>query len=160
MASEITGDDAAFVGMFAGYSVAVVGLIMWLIAVQGGHLDTGAAFAVLAAPAAGMVLGAFLTPFVHLGGGRVLKLTLIPLGVGSIILGLGAIVAVSAPAVPPATALVALAATFTLTFLFTSPDEPMPSGPPGATVSLAPSIALVGPRQSSLAAGPGIAGRF
>jgi hypothetical protein len=159
-ATEITGDDAAFVGMVAGYAEAVIGLTMWIIAVQGGHLDTGAAFAVLAAPAGGMLLGAVLCPLVHLGGGRVLKLTLIPLAVGAILLGLGAIVATSAPAVPPATALVGLAATFTLTFVFTSPDEPMPSGPPGATVSLAPTVALVGPRHDSIAAGPGIMGRF
>jgi hypothetical protein len=159
-ATEITGDDAAFVGMVAGYAEAVIGLTIWIIAVQGGHLDTGAAFAVLAAPAGGMLLGALLCPLVHLGGGRVLKLTLIPLAVGSILLGLGAIVATSAPAVAPATALVGLAASFTLTFLFTSPEEPAPAALPGATVSLAPVVSLVGPRQDSIAAGPGIFGRF
>jgi hypothetical protein len=109
-----------------------------------------------------MALGGLLTMPLEMDSSRVLKLTLVPLGVGSAMLSLGAILADGTTV--PLTALAGIITSFALTFLLTS-DPGMATE--RETLRRAdfqampvPVVMAAGRDKSALAAGPGLFGRF
>lgn len=157
---DVSNGDAALVGMVSLYAFTLTGLTQGIIdaSASGG---TDWAFTFLA-PAVGMGLGGLLTLPLEMDSSRVLKLTLVPLGVGSIMLSMGAILADGTTV--PLTALAGIVTSFALTFLLTS--DP---GVETERESLrradfqampVPVVLAAGRDKSSLAAGPGLLVRF
>lgn len=157
---DVSTGDAALVGMVSLYSFALTGLTQGIIdaSASGG---TDWAFTFLA-PAVGMGLGGLLTLPLEMDSSRVVKLTLVPLGVGSIMLSLGAILADGTTV--PLTALAGIVTSFALTFLLTS-DPGMETERESLRradfqAMPVPVVMASGRDKSTLAAGPGLLVRF
>jgi len=157
---DVSTGDAALVGMVSLYAFTLTGLTQGIMdaSASGG---TEWAYTFLA-PAVGMGLGGLLTMPLEMDSARVLKLTLVPLGVGSIMLSLGAILADGTTV--PLTALAGIITSFALTFLLTS-DPGMETEREGLRradfqAMPVPVVMAAGRDKSSLAAGPGLLVRF
>jgi hypothetical protein len=157
---DVSTGDAALVGMVSLYAFTLTGLTQGIIdASASGGTKWAATFL---SPAVGMALGGLLTMPLEMESSRVLKLTLVPLGVGTVMLSLGAVLAEGTTV--PLTALAGIITSFALTFLLTS-DPGMAT----ERVSLrrsdfqampVPVVMAAGRDKSSLAAGPGLFVRF
>jgi hypothetical protein len=157
---DVSTGDAALVGMVSLYSFTLTGLTQGIMdASASGGTDWAYTFL---APAVGMGLGGLLTLPLEIDSSRILKLTLVPLGVGSIMLSLGAILADGTTV--PLTALAGIITSFALTFLLTS-DPGMETERDSLRradfqAMPVPVVMAAGRDKSSLAAGPGLLMRF
>jgi hypothetical protein len=157
---DVSNGDAALVGMVSLYAFTLTGLTQGIIdASASGRTNFAATFL---SPAVGMALGGLLTLPLEMDSSRVLKLTLVPLGVGSAMLALGAVLADGTTV--PLTALAGIVTSFALTFLLTS-DPGMETE--RETLRRAdfqampvPVVMAAGRDKSALAAGPGLFVRF
>ncbi len=157
---DVSTGDAALVGMVSLYAFTLTGLAQGIMdASSSGGTNWRPTFL---APAVGMALGGLLTMPLEMESSRVLKLTLVPLGVGAAMLSLGAVLADGTTV--PLTALAGIITSFALTFLLTS-DPGMPT----ERVALrrsdfqampVPVVMAAGRDKSALAAGPGLFVRF
>ncbi|MBX7101221.1 MAG: hypothetical protein K1X89_26125, partial [Myxococcaceae bacterium] len=159
---DLDPEDLSLMGMTTLYAEVFTLLVTLAVA-----NNTPPAWPMLVAPAVGMAIGAGIAPFVSMKPGRVLKLTGLPLGVGLVLFYLGSAVFVGSPngnTTLAVAAMAAIAATFTLTFIFTMEDEPASAGPQRAQqgVTVMPSVAVMpaGRRNEALAAGPSLAITF
>ncbi|MBN1207209.1 MAG: hypothetical protein JXB05_20155 [Myxococcaceae bacterium] len=157
---DVSTGDAALVGMVSLYTLALTGLTQGII--DGASSSDTNYVPTLVAPAVGMALGGLLSLALEMDPSRVLKLTLIPLGVGLTMLTLGA--ALAEGTTVPLTALAGVVTSFALTLLLTS--DP---GVPTERDSLrradfqampVPVVMAAGRDNSSVAAGPGLFVRF
>jgi hypothetical protein len=109
-----------------------------------------------------MILGGLLTVPLEMDSARVLKLTLVPLGVGAAMLSMGAVLADGTTV--PLTALAGIVTSFALTFLLTSDPGMATEREPLRSDSIqampVPVVMAAGRDKSSLAAGPGLFVRF
>ncbi|HYI01527.1 hypothetical protein [Hyalangium sp.] len=153
---DVSTGDAALVGMTSLYALTLTGLTQ-------GIMDSSSSrdmnyVATFIAPAAGMALGALLTLPLEMDASRVVKLTLVPLGVGATMLFLGATLADGTTV--PLTALAGIVTSFALTFLLTSdpgvPTEKESLRRADFQVMPVPVVMAVGREKSSIAAGPGL----
>jgi hypothetical protein len=157
---DVSTGDAALVGMVSLYAFTLTGLAQGIIdASASGGSNYAATFL---SPAVGMALGGLLTMPLEMDSSRVLKLTLVPLGVGSAMLSLGAVLANGTTV--PLTALAGIITSFALTFLLTS-DPGMETEREGLRradfqAMPVPVVMAAGRDRSSLAAGPGLFVRF
>jgi hypothetical protein len=157
---DVSTGDAALVGMVSLYAFTLTGLTQGIIdASASGRSNYAATFL---SPAVGMALGGLLTMPLEMEPSRVLKLTLVPLGVGSIMLGLGAILAHGTTV--PLTSLAGIITSFALTFLLTSDPGTVTEKEPLRRADIqampVPVVMATGRDRSSLAAGPGLFVRF
>jgi hypothetical protein len=157
---DVSTGDAALVGMVSLYALTLTGLTQGII--DGSSSRDVNYTPTFLAPAAGMALGALLTLPLEMDASRVVKLTLVPLGVGSSMLFLGSILAEGTTV--PLTALAGIVTSFALTFLLTS-DPGIPTERDGLRradfqAMPVPVVMAAGPDKSSLAAGPGLFVRF
>ena len=170
---DVSEGDAGLVGMTALYAFVLTGLTQ--AAVKLSNKDSPVNLTpTLIAPALGMALGGLLAIPFELSARRVFRLTVVPLAVGAVLLGAGALLA-SGPAVPLA-ALGGVAATFVITLLATANDQPLPyppsrperrwrsissSGSSGGVQAVpVPVLMRSGARGESYTAGPGMMLRF
>jgi hypothetical protein len=157
---DVSTGDAALVGMVSLYAFTLTGLTQGIIdASASGGSNYAATFL---SPAVGMALGGLLTLPLEMDSSRVLKLTLVPLGVGSAMLSLGAVLADGTTV--PLTALAGIITSFALTFLLTS-DPGMETEREGLRradfqAMPVPVVMAAGRDRSALAAGPGLFMRF
>jgi len=157
---DVSTGDAALVGMVSLYALTLTGLTQGIIdGSASGDVNYTPTFV---APAVGMALGALLTLPLEMDASRVVKLTLVPLGVGSSMLFLGSILAEGTTV--PLTALAGIVTSFALTFLLTS-DPGIPTEREGLRradfqAMPVPMVMAAGRDKSSLAAGPGLFVRF
>jgi hypothetical protein len=157
---DVSTGDAALVGMVSLYALTLTGLTQGII---DGAADGGVNYTpTFLAPAVGMALGALLTLPLEMDPARVVKLTLVPLGVGSSMLFLGSILAEGTTV--PLTALAGIVTSFALTFLLTS-DPNMPTEREGLRradfqAMPIPVVMAAGRDNSSLAGGAGLFVRF
>jgi hypothetical protein len=159
-AGDVSTGDAALVGMVSLYALTLTGLTQMIIdRSSGGHNNY---MATLVAPAVGMALGGLLTLPLEMDASRLVKLTLVPLGVGSTMLFLGS--SLSDGTTVPLTALAGVVTSFALTFLLTSdPGEPTERDSlrrADFQVMPVPVVLAAGRDKSSVAAGPGLFMRF
>lgn len=153
---DVSNGDAALVGMTSLYALTLTGLLQYIYDEQTSG-DTDYLPTVLA-PAIGMALGGLLTVPLEMESSRVLKLTLLPLGVGASMLWLGATIADGTTV--PVTALAGIVTTFALTVLLTT-DPGVPTEKDGLRradfqAMPVPVVMAAGRDNSSLAAGPGL----
>ncbi len=157
---DVSTGDAALVGMASLYALALTGLTEDIIDTSGsGDVNYTPTFL---APAVGMALGALLTIPLEMDPGRVVKLTLVPLGVGTTMLWLGSILADGTTV--PLTAMAGMVTSFALTLLLTS-DPGVPTERDNVRRAdfqavPVPVVLATGRDKSSLAAGPGLFVRF
>jgi hypothetical protein len=157
---DVSTGDAALVGMMSLYAFTLTGLTQSIIDTSGsGDVNYAPTFV---APAAGMALGALLAMSLDMDPGRVVKLTLVPLGVGATMLFLGS--ALADGTTVPLTAMAGIVTSFALTFLLTS-DPGVPTEREGLRRAdfqavPVPVVMATGRDHSSLAAGPGLFVRF
>lgn len=157
---DVSSGDAALVGMVSLYSLALTGLTQGIMdASASGGSNFAATFL---SPAAGMALGGLLTIPLEIDSSRVLKLTLVPLGVGSIMLTMGAVLAEGTTV--PLTALAGIVTSFALTFLLTSDPGTVTEQESLRRADFqalpVPVLVTTGRDRGSLAAGPGLFVRF
>jgi hypothetical protein len=152
---DVSGADTALVGMTSLYALVLTGLAQSVLA---GNAEDYNLTPTFLAPALGFVVGSVLTRSLELDTGRVLKLTLVPLGVGLVLRYLGTAFA-DGPGVK-LTALAGIAASFALTALLTSdpgvPTERDSRQRAGVQAVPVPVVMTAGRYQESLAAGPGL----
>jgi hypothetical protein len=162
---DVSQGDASLVGMSALYAFVFTGLVQSTVALGHEGDDDPDLSPTLVAPALGMALGGLLAIPLELSPDRVFKLTVLPLGVGAVLLAAGAALA-SGPAVP-LSAMGGIVATFVITALATT--EPPPGEPtlhqrrPRSDAFRAmpvPVLMRTGQRGESLTAGPGMLMRF
>ncbi|MDY7226210.1 hypothetical protein [Hyalangium rubrum] len=158
---DVSNGDAALVGMTSLYAFTLT-LLTQSIMEESGSGDTDFTPTLLA-PAIGMALGGLLALPLELEASRVVKLTLLPLGVGLGMLWLGS--ALADGTTVPLTAIAGIATTFALTVLLTSdPGVPTEKDSPRRVSSVqampVPVVMAAGRDNSSLAAGPGLFMRF
>lgn len=158
--ADVSTGDAALVGMVSLYAFTLTGLTQGIMdASASGGSNYAATFL---APAVGMALGGLLTMPLEMDPSRVLKLTLVPLGVGSIMLSLGALLANGTTI--PLTALAGIITSFALTYLLTSDPGMVTEREPLRRADFqampVPVVMAAGRDRSSLAAGPGLFVRF
>jgi hypothetical protein len=157
---DVSTGDAALVGMVSLYALTLTGLTQGIIDGAGsGSVNYAPTFI---APAVGMALGALLTLPLEMEPSRVVKLTLVPLGVGSSMLFLGSILAEGTTV--PLTALAGIVTSFALTFLLTS-DPGIPTERDGLRradfqAMPVPVVMAAGRDNSSIAGGAGLFMRF
>jgi hypothetical protein len=164
-AGDVSEGDASLVGMTALYAFVFTGLTQSTIALGREGDDDPDLSPTLAAPLLGMAVGGLLAIPFELSADRVFRLTVMPLGVGAVLLGAGTALA-DGPAVP-LSAMGGIAATFIITALVTA--EP----PPGESTLRqraphsdafrpmpVPVLMRTGRRGESLTAGPGMLMRF
>lgn len=157
---DVSTGDAALVGMMSLYAFTLTGLTQAIADASGsGDINLTPTFL---APAAGMALGALLATQLELDPGRVVKLTLVPLGVGATMLWLGS--ALADGTTVPLTAMAGIVTSFALTLLLTS-DPGVPTEREGVRRAdfeavPVPVVMATGHDKSSLAAGPGLFMRF
>lgn len=159
-AGDVSSGDAALVGMTSLYAFTLT-LLTQSVMDEGGSGDTDFTPTLLA-PAIGMAVGGLLTMPLELEASRVLKLTLVPIGVGLTMLWLGS--AVADGTTVPLTAMAGIATSFALTLLLTS-DPGVPTEKEGARradfqAMPVPVVMAAGRDNSSVAAGPGLFMRF
>ncbi|MGZ3461093.1 MAG: hypothetical protein ACXU86_21610 [Archangium sp.] len=163
---DVSDGDASLVAMTALYAFVFTGLVQSTVALaHKGPEDTDLS-PTLVAPALGMALGGLLAVPIELSPQRAFKLTVLPLGVGAVMLLTGTALA-NGPAIP-LSAMGGIAATFVITLLATA--EPPPGSPPtlherrlhsdALQVAPVPVLMRAGLRSESLAAGPGLLLRF
>jgi hypothetical protein len=157
---DVSTGDAALVGMVSLYALTLTGLTQGIMDGAGsGDVNYTPTFI---APAAGMALGALLTLPLEMDPARVVKLTLVPLGVGSSMLFLGSILAEGTTV--PLTALAGIVTSFALTFLLTS-DPGIPTEREGLRradfqAMPVPVVLAAGRDNKSVAGGAGLFVRF
>jgi hypothetical protein len=154
---DISGDDLSLMAMTSGYAFVVTGLTLLLF---GGRVSGQVAqVALLLAPAVGMALGSIWALGPDLAGGRILKLTALPLGVGLVTFLLGAAISSGNLPLVGAATLLTTAATFGITYFVTSDETPRT---PGGSPVIQPSMTLApaGWRNEGIAVGPALSGRF
>ncbi|MFY0563091.1 hypothetical protein ACN28E_04555 [Archangium lansingense] len=167
MPGDVSDGDASLVGMGALYAFVLTGLVQaTVLLAEEGDQDPNLT-PTLVAPVLGMAVGGLLAVPFELSAVRVFKLTVLPLGVGAVLLLAGTALA-DGPAVP-LSAIGGIAATFVITALATS-EEPTPYPPtsprlrnqsPEAFRAVpVPVLMRTGRRSESLTAGPGILMRF
>ncbi|SEM64153.1 hypothetical protein SAMN05444354_12047 [Stigmatella aurantiaca] len=153
---DVSSGDAALVGMTSLYALTLTALAQNIYDREPPG-DTNYLPTALA-PALGMALGGLLTTPLELESTRVLHLTLVPLGVGSVMLWLGSSIAEGSTI--PVTALAGIVATFGLTLLLTSdpgvPTEKDRIRRADFQAMPVPVIMAAGRDNNSLAAGPGL----
>jgi hypothetical protein len=162
-AGDVSAGDASLVGMSSIYAFALTALAQVSTKAANPDRDLNLTPSLLA-PAIGMAVGGLLTLPLELSPVRVLKLTVIPLGVGATLLLVGTALA-DGPAVP-LTAMGGVVATFVITWLATT--EPIPGAPPTRremqpqleNIVPMPVVVSAGRRGESLGAGPGLLLRF
>jgi hypothetical protein len=159
-AGDVSKGDAALVGMVSLYAFMLTGLTQYIIdASASGDTNLTPTFV---APAVGMALGALLAIQLDLDASRVVKLTLVPLGVGVSMLWLGSILADGTTV--PLTAMAGIVTSFALTVLLTSdpgvPTERDSMRRADFQAVPVPVVIATGRDKSSLAAGPGLFVRF
>lgn len=157
---DVSTGDAALVGMASLYALTLTGLTQGIMDSSGsGGVNYTPTFV---APAVGMALGALLTIPLELDPGRVVKLTLLPLGVGATMLWLGS--ALADGTTVPLTAMAGIVTSFALTLLLTSdpgvPTERDSIRRADFQAVPVPVVLATGRDKSSLAAGPGLFVRF
>lgn len=158
--ADVSTGDAALVGMVSLYALTLTGLTQGIIdGAASGDVNYTPTFI---APAAGMALGGLLALTLEMEPSRVVKLTLVPLGVGSSMLFLGSILAEGTTV--PLTALAGIVTSFALTFLLTS-DPGMPTEREGLRradfqAMPVPMVMAAGPDNKSVAGGAGLFMRF
>jgi hypothetical protein len=157
---DVSTGDAALVGMVSLYAFSLTGLTQGIIDSSGSRNSNYVATFV--SPAVGMILGGLLTVPLEMDSARVLKLTLVPLGVGAAMLSMGAVLADGTTV--PLTALAGIVTSFALTFLLTSDPGMATEREPLRSDSIqampVPVVMAAGRDKSSLAAGPGLFVRF
>ncbi|MBE2253338.1 MAG: hypothetical protein IAE78_27665 [Myxococcus sp.] len=153
---DISGNDLALMGMTSTYAFVLTALTSFLFT---SISPTAALAAMLFAPAFGMALGGLWAMGTDLAGGRILKLTALPLGVGLLTGLLGLALAAGNGQIVAAATLVTTVATFGVTYFLTA-DEP--ASTPGAPVAVQPTVSMVpaGWRNEGLAVGPALVGHF
>jgi hypothetical protein len=154
---DVSTGDASVVGMVSLYALTLTALTQRIIDESGSgdmsYLPTAMA------PALGLALGGLLATQVDMDPGRVVKLTLVPIGVGLSMLWLGSILADGTTV--PLTALAGVVTSFALTYLLTS-DPGVPTEREGSRrlssvqAMPVPVVMAVGHDKSSVAAGPGL----
>jgi len=159
-AGDVSAGDAALVGMSSAYAFALTALVQ--ASTKAANPDRNLNLTpTLLAPAIGMAVGGLLTLPLELSAERVIKLTLLPMGVGATLLLVGTALA-DGPAVP-LTAMGGVVATFVITWLATT--EPIPGAPPTRremqpqlenNLLPVPVVMSAGRRGESLGAGPGL----
>jgi hypothetical protein len=158
---DVSQGDASLVGMSALYAFVFTGLTQSTIALGDEGEDDPNLSPTLIAPAVGMALGGLLAIPLEISPDRAFKLTVLPLGVGAVLLAAGTALA-SGPAVP-LSAMGGIAATFVITALATA--EPPPGEPtlrqraPRSDAFRAmpvPVLMRTGQRGESMTAGPGM----
>ncbi len=164
---DVSEGDASLVGMSALYAFVLTGLVQSTVLLsQPGDQDPDISPA-LVAPLLGMGVGGLLAVPFELSASRVFKLTVLPLGVGAVLLLAGTALA-DGPAVP-LSAIGGIAATFVITALVTAEDPtPYPPTSPGLRSQSSetfravpvPVLMRTGRRSESLTAGPGLLMRF
>lgn len=158
--ADVSTGDAAFVGMVSLYALTLTGLTQGVIdGAASGDVNYTPTFI---APAAGMALGGLLALTVEMDPSRIVKLTLVPLGVGSTMLFLGSVLAEGTTV--PLTALAGIVTSFALTFLLTS-DPDVPTERDGLRradfqAMPVPVVMAAGPDNKSVAGGAGLFVRF
>jgi hypothetical protein len=162
---DVSQGDASLVGMSALYAFVFTGLTQSTIDLGRKGDDDPDLSPTLIAPALGMAVGGLLAIPLEIAPDRVFKLTVLPLGVGAVLLAAGTALA-NGPAVP-LSAMGGIAATFVITALATA--EPPPGEPtlhqrrPSSDTFRAmpvPVLMRTGQRGESLTAGPGMLMRF
>ncbi|WP_375769885.1 hypothetical protein NR798_03075 [Archangium gephyra] len=164
---DVSDGDASLVGMSSLYAFVLTGLVQSTVLLsEPGDQDPNLS-PTLVAPLLGMGLGGLLAVPFELSASRVFKLTVMPMGVGAVLLLAGTALA-NGPAVP-LSAIGGIAATFVITALVTA-EEPMPYPPtsPGLRSQSSetfravpvPVLMRTGRRSESLTAGPGLLMRF
>jgi hypothetical protein len=158
---DVSTGDAALVGMVSLYALTLTALTERIIDESGsGDLSYIPTFV---APALGMALGGLLATQLDIDPGRVVKLTLVPIGVGLSMLWLGSILADGTTV--PLTALAGVVTSFALTYLLTS-DPGVPTEREGSRrvssiqAMPVPVLMATGHDKSSVTAGPGLFVRF
>ncbi|WP_224240157.1 hypothetical protein [Hyalangium gracile] len=155
---DVSTGDAALVGMVSLYALTLTGLTQGIIDTSGsGDMSYMPTFV---APAVGMALGGLLTIPLEMDPGRVVKLTLVPLGVGTTMLWLGSILADGTTV--PLTSLAGVVTSFALTYLLTS-DPGVPTEKDSlrrADFQAAPVPVVLATKDGSLAGGAGLFVRF
>jgi hypothetical protein len=164
---DVSQGDASLVGMTALYAFVLTGLVQSTLSLaEEGDQDPDLS-PMLVAPVLGMGLGGLLAVPLEIAADRVFKLTVLPLGVGAVLLLAGTALA-DGPAVP-LSAIGGIAATFVITALATTevptrypPTLPMQRLRPSETFQAVPVPVLMrtGRRGESLTAGPGVLLRF
>jgi len=123
---DVSDGDASLVAMTSLYAFVFTGLVQSTVALANkGPEDTDLS-PTLVAPALGMALGGLLAIPIELSPQRAFKLTVLPLGVGAVLMLTGTALA-NGPAIP-LSAMGGIAATFVITLLATA--EPPPGSPP------------------------------
>ena len=163
---DVSQGDALLVGMSSIYAFVFTGLVQHTVAIGNEGDDDPDLSPTLVAPALGMALGGLLAVPLELSSERVFKLTVLPLGVGALMLVAGT--ALADGIAVPLSAMGGVAATFVITALATA--EPPPGAPPtlysqprspdALQVLPVPVLMRAGRGGQSLAAGPGMLLRF
>ncbi|WNG53952.1 hypothetical protein F0U59_03445 [Archangium gephyra] len=167
MPGDVSDGDASLVGMTSLYAFVLTGLVQAtvLLAEEGDQNPNLAP--TLVAPLLGMGVGGLLAVPFELSASRVFKLTVLPMGVGAVLLLAGTALA-DGPAVP-LSAIGGIAATFVITALVTAeaptpypPTSPRLRSQASETFKAVPVPVLMrtGRRNESLTAGPGLLMRF
>lgn len=159
--ADVSTGDASLVGMVSLYALTLTGLSQ---AIGDGSSNRDVNYTpTFVAPALGMALGGLLTIPLELDASRVIKLTMVPLGVGTSMLFLGSLLADGTTV--PLTALAGIVTSFALTFLLTS-DPGMPTERYSLRRSDSfqavpvPVVMAAGPDNKSVAGGAGLFVRF
>ncbi|WPB76567.1 hypothetical protein KYC5002_47220 [Archangium violaceum] len=167
MPGDVSDGDASLVGMTSLYAFVLTGLVQaTVLLAEEGDQDPNLA-PTLVAPLLGMGVGGLLAVPFELSASRVFKLTVLPMGVGAVLLLAGTALA-DGPAVP-LSAIGGIAATFVITALVTA-EEPTPYPPTSPRLRSqasetfqafpVPVLMRTGRRNESLTAGPGLLMRF
>ncbi len=153
LGGNVSTGDAGLVAMTSYYASVFTGLSL-----LAGHADLAPLWF---APLAGTAVGGLLASIFDVDGDRLLKLTLLPTGVGLILLYAGSFLSPSQTALA-ATAMIGIGVTLGLTVLFTSPNpDAQPARAAGLVRSLVPTAVVVpAERREGVVIGPGLAGIF
>ncbi|AKI99493.1 hypothetical protein ATI61_109305 [Archangium gephyra] len=164
---DVSEGDASLVGMSSLYAFVLTGLVQATVLLSEEGDQNPNLSPTLVAPLLGMGVGGLLAVPFELSASRVFKLTVMPMGVGAVLLLVGTALA-DGPAVP-LSALGGIAATFVITALVTAEDPtPYPPTSPGLRSQSSepfkavpvPVLMRSGRRGESLTAGPGLLMRF
>jgi hypothetical protein len=167
MPGDVSEGDASLVGMSALYAFVLTGLVQSTVLLSEPGDQNPNLSPTLVAPLLGMGVGGLLAVPFELSAPRVFKLTVVPMGVGAVLLLAGTALA-NGPAVP-LSAIGGIAATFVITALVTAEDPtPYPPTSPGLRSQSSetfkavpvPVLMSTGRRNESLTAGPGLLMRF
>jgi hypothetical protein len=157
---DVSTGDAALVGMVSLYTLALTGLTQGIV--DGSSSTRTNYVPTFIAPAVGMALGGLLSLTLEMDPSRVVKLTLVPFGVGLTMLTLGA--ALAEGTTVPLTSLAGIVTSFALTLLLTSdpgvPTERDTLRRADFEAMPVPIVLAAGRDNSSVAAGPGLFVRF